>query len=437
MASITYVVRSPWKWVFEEAFQKYHCCDYKVKEVSSPRELPSREVVTATKRKKCDDRRRKSPQGCTLRMEITKHNNDNNSGNDNEYIGLFYGLSRAMDGLAYKDTFADTLRKLDCEYIAPPTKLIEWDASKEIVMNLEYPEFLDDKDENEVVILKTPLGSRGEGVFFIRRKRDDDAGKEEIYTKYVRDNYERAKKETELLSILKEKMGHIPRWVLQSEIPSMLINRKKFHLRTYILVVEKSHNGNNDEGDVELEVYYYNRHEVRLASIEIPLAKEKDNDDDIDAIRNRKAHITNGASSNETHRCLMSQIPELTSNNNINYQEKLEEFVKCVFGTYLLSDMTQRAKAAATATRDNEYNDLIIGESLPPTKLFAFAGVDIMIDKDGRFYIIEVNVNPACPPKDVLGDENAFTDHLVGLANDFIDFFLHDDKQTNFIPIAS
>jgi hypothetical protein len=58
-----------------------------------------------------------------------------------------------------------------------------------------------------------------------------------------------------------------------------------------------------------------------------------------------------------------------------------------------------------------------------------------MLDEDGRFYILEVNVNPAAPPKDVI--DVIFQRHLVDLCKDLIHLVvvrtadIHDDNTQN------
>lgn len=72
---------------------------------------------------------------------------------------------------------------------------------------------------------------------------------------------------------------------------------------------------------------------------------------------------------------------------------------------------------------------------------FAFSGVDIMLDDSGRFYILEVNVNPAAPPKEVI--DVIFQRHLVDLCKDLIHLVAvrtadsHDNTQNCFNFISA
>ena len=50
-------------------------------------------------------------------------------------------------------------------------------------------------------------------------------------------------------------------------------------------------------------------------------------------------------------------------------------------------------------------------------KKFAVAGVDIMVTERGRFYLLEVNVNPSAPPEDLV-------EHLIQWMTDLCDLAL-------------
>jgi hypothetical protein len=180
--------------------------------------------------------------------------------------------------------------------------------------------------------------------------------------------------------------------VLQAEVspPLLIKGRRKFHIRTYLIVVEKL--GHQDV----LDLYIYNRHEVRIAGI--PIA------DDVDE-RDPRAHITNGALSNSTERVLLNDVDELT---NRHLQSKTEIFVAETFGKHLLPDIVRRV---TVSSQDPDTNGSI--------RKFALAGLDIMVTEDGHIYLLEVNANPAAPPEATVSDK--FKQHLQEFLHELID----------------
>ena len=130
-----------------------------------------------------------------------------------------------------------------------------------------------------------------------------------------------------------------------------------------------------------------------------------------DPTRNREAHITNGAMRDKTERKLLHEVEELAGR-----QEALELFCAKIFAK-LTPDMTRRVGYSA-------------GEYPPDILKFAFAGLDIMMTEDFRFYLLEVNVNPAAPPESVVPDY--FKDHLVSMMGDLTNLVLGKDVG-NFV----
>jgi len=394
-----YQCRSPWQWVFKEAFQELidartndnshneiSFLSGRVKrceEVSNARLLPSKNFIT----KQSKTRR----FGCTLRIELASSINS-------DIFSCYYGTSQAMEGLADKDEFVRTLSNFNCEYLSPPSLLIDWDASESYCLAIKFPTT---RHDNNVAVLKTPLGSRGEGVFFI-------SCVEEI-VHYVQQNYIRAMEERgNFLKDVYQSKGRFPSWILQAEIyPPMLIERHKFHLRTYVVIFERPDTTKNINVAEALDVYIYTKHEVRIASV--PFAHQAREESTTSScstcIRNRQAHITNGASSDNTKRCLLHNVKELA-----HLSEPLEFFIAKAFGCDLLPNMRVQIN------QDNCDN---------AAAKFAFSGVDVMIDEQGKFYILEVNVNPAAPPKEVI--DAMFHRHLVDLCKDFIRLVVTND----------
>lgn len=194
--------------------------------------------------------------------------------------------------------------------------------------------------------------------------------------------------------------------MLQAEVaPCLLIkNKHKFHLRSYLVVVE-----NLSHPDL-LEVFVYNRHEVRMASA--PVANDP-------ADRDREAHITNGSNSRTEKRELLGSIPELADRG---LQDKVETFVAATFGLHLLPDMLGRVKYCASQEPNGEANNIV--------RKFSVAGIDMMVCEDDRIYLLEVNVNPSAPPEELVDAE--FRDHLTGFMQDMIDL-ITEKPYNNFI----
>ena len=194
--------------------------------------------------------------------------------------------------------------------------------------------------------------------------------------------------------------------VLQAEVaPCLLIkNNHKFHLRSYLVVVE-----NLSHPDL-LEVFVYNRHEVRMASA--PVVGDS-------ADRDRDAHITNGSNSKTEKRDLLGNIPELAARG---LQDKVETFLAATFGMHLLPDMLGRVKYYASQEPNAGANRIV--------RKFSVAGIDMMVCEDDRIYLLEVNVNPSVPPAELVDVE--FKEHLTGFMQDMIDLIM-EKPYNNFI----
>ncbi len=193
--------------------------------------------------------------------------------------------------------------------------------------------------------------------------------------------------------------------VLQAEVyPARLIRGgRKFHIRSYIVVLEKLHHPEL------LESFVYNRHEVRVASVPV-------NPEDKDS-RARLSHITNGALSDVTERVMMHNVPELVERQ---MQPKVELFVAQLFGKHFVPDMVRRVRF--TVNQDDDGTSQV--------RKFAIAGLDIMVTDDDRLYLLEVNVGPSAPPEHTV--EGEFRDHLVGFMSDLVSLVL-GKPSPNFV----
>lgn len=194
--------------------------------------------------------------------------------------------------------------------------------------------------------------------------------------------------------------------VLQAEVspPLLIKGRRKFHIRTYLIVIEKL--GHQDM----LDMYIYNQHEVRIAGTPI---EEEDED------RNPLAHITNGALSNTTERVLLHEVDELVQRQ---IQAKTEVFVAETFGKHLLQDIARRINVSSA---DPEANGV--------TNKFALAGLDIMVTEDNSVYLLEVNANPAAPPESMV--DAKFKQHLQGFFHELMDLVIGKPPSPSFLLV--
>ena len=271
-----------------------------------------------------------------------------------------------------------------------------------------------DSTSKRIAVLKEPMGSRGTGVFFVR-----DA--DEIHS-IIDEHRQRAVSENGFLDNLIDKKGRIPSWVLQAEVkPCLLIrDRRKFHIRTYVVCVES--NALLDEpldGEEEedlMKTYIYNRHEIRIADEPLVASEHEQLGE-----RSRGAHIT------ETFdRKLLQDEPELV---NRNLGAKVESFVAKTFDA-LCPDMERRIVMSAEALEGENENSR--GCMVLPHK-FAIAGLDLMLTEDERIYLLEVNVNPSAPPPESVPKE--FQSHLIGFFRDTMELVASSGSydRNNFI----
>jgi hypothetical protein len=351
-------------------------------------------ATPASARRRRTSRRERGLHPATLKLEIV-HGTD--------VVYAVHGTSAAFDGLEDKDELVRTMQRWGCDHLklSPPSVLINCDVTHEECLNVvgkQLPAVESNKDANVVAVLKEPMGSQGQGIFFVKNA-------EEIHV-VIEEHRQRAEAEPAFLDNLIEAKGRIPSWVLQAEVvPSLLIfDGRKFHIRTYVVAVE-----NLDHPDL-VDVFVYNRHEVRVAGVPVP--------PDGGTERDRKAYITNGALSTTTQRVLIDQVEELMSRN---LKSATEAFVAETFGKHLLPDFGGRVRCTQL---DND--------GPTPIRKFAMAGLDLMVTEDNRLYLLEVNANPAAPRENTITED--FANHLKGFWRDLVNL-VTDVDAPNFVPV--
>ena len=173
----------------------------------------------------------------------------------------------------------------------------------------------------------------------------------------------------------------------------LICDGRKFHIRSNVVVVEQLWT------DALLQVYIHNRHEVRIAGQ--PVSQ----DEKEDSSRNVLAHITNSS----TRREFLSDIEELAP-----MQEDLQVFLAKAFQAFM-PDIIRRVGYSASQNTSASASAVEI-------RKFVLAGVDIMVTESGRFYLLEVNVNPTAPAAESCSPE--FQSHLVGYMTDLVNLVL-------------
>lgn len=177
---------------------------------------------------------------------------------------------------------------------------------------------------------------------------------------------------------------------------------RKFHIRSNIAIVEKLWK------EELLEIYIHTRHEVKVASQ--PIQQDDDH-------RNVLAHITNATSDNTSNtRVLLKDIEELAP-----LQHELEVFLAKAFQAFM-ADITRRVGYSASQEQQT-------GTEI---QKFCIAGVDLMMTDSGRFYLLEVNVNPTAPAEEACLPE--YKQHLIGWMADLLDL-IQGKECENFVNI--
>eukprot|EP00544_Gedaniella_sp_CCMP2646_P012753 CAMPEP_0202489372 /NCGR_PEP_ID=MMETSP1361-20130828/7119_1 /ASSEMBLY_ACC=CAM_ASM_000849 /TAXON_ID=210615 /ORGANISM="Staurosira complex sp., Strain CCMP2646" /LENGTH=421 /DNA_ID=CAMNT_0049119103 /DNA_START=57 /DNA_END=1322 /DNA_ORIENTATION=- len=386
-----YTVRAPWDWVMQQVVQN----DAFFKQVASEQELVSTKIqantqVTATPN--IQHRRttmKKGPSPCILRLEECFVEND-------ALQVALHGTSAALDGLEDKDELVRTMQRCRCEQLqmCPPSLLIKWDMSRDELTNY-LPSLPSMSKDHTMAVLKEPMGSSGEGIYFCQTIQ-------QVYQQMER-HKNLALEDGDYLDNIMNTKGRMPAWVLQAEVyPPMLISDGcKFHIRSNIVVVEKLWT------DALLQVYIHNRHEVRIAGQ--PVSNTEDE------TRNVLEHITNSS----TRRELLSNIEELAP-----MQSDLQMFLAKAFQAFM-PDIIRRVGYSASQQQQQQQSSIDI-------RKFVVAGTDIMVTESGRFYLLEVNVNPTAPAAESCSPE--FQTHLVGWMKDLV-YLVLGRPSPNFLDI--
>jgi hypothetical protein len=207
---VHYVARHPWNWIME------YVAEGRMTHVLIPADLPTAKEAKllengsaemtpstpATRRRRQKSLREKGLGASTLKLEIT----DRKTGRVDYAV---HGTSAAMDGLEDKDELVRTMQRCRCDNLnlSPPSVLINWDVSYEECVNVvgkELPTLPGNASEQVVAVLKEPMGSQGNGIYFVRNI-------DEIHA-VVSEQRQRALAEPQFLDNLIAVKGRIPSW---------------------------------------------------------------------------------------------------------------------------------------------------------------------------------------------------------------------------------
>ncbi len=183
-------------------------------------------------------------------------------------------------------------------------------------------------------------------------------------------------------------------------MPCLLIrDRRKFHIRTYVVCIENV-NGGHDEEDI-VKLFIYSQHEIRIANGSVPENETTE--------RDRNSHVLDAAA----ERTLIRSEPELVERR---LDEKVELFAAQILAKHLRSDIERRlAMSVASSQEENGESR----RSMPHPHKFVVAGLDIMVTEDERMYLLEVNVNPSAPEAETVSPD--FQKYLLNFQKDLVE----------------
>jgi hypothetical protein len=202
--AVHYIIRHPWQWVMESIQVEG------MTEVTSDAGLPSAknapppgtEAATPSTPSTRRRRQKQTNRPCTLKVEVS----DPATGQV-EYA--VHGASAAFEGLEDKDELVRTIQRCRCEelHLSPPSILINWDVTKEECNNVIgklLPKTAENTDEEIIAVLKEPMGSQGQGIYFVKSAED--------IHKILEVHRKRAEEEPAFLDNLIAQKGRIPSW---------------------------------------------------------------------------------------------------------------------------------------------------------------------------------------------------------------------------------
>ena len=202
---------------------------------------------------------------------------------------------------------------------------------------------------------------------------------------------------------------YIPGWVLQQNIARpLLLQGRKFHLRAYALSIQRP-TGQAQGGLGPPRVYLYDRYDVRLAGA--PCS---------DDYSNHAAHVTNGNKDPAAVRLVVGAggdaggdaAEQLQGLVDVGVLSKLQAWLAALFAPELVVPprpvRIRNDDSSSDGSDDDDDEEGRLSEELAAQAVergrwsqFALLGADIMVDEDGRPWLLEFNHNPALPQLDL------------------------------------
>ena len=198
---VCYTVRSPWRWVVQHVAASG---EVTMEQVESSKDLPSGllqanvQVAATPNIQRRRTALKKGPAPCTLRLEVC-------SAANRSLKFAIHGTSAGFDGLEDKDELVRTMQRCRCEHlnIGPPSILIKWDITREELDNY-VPKLPTLDDSHDIAVLKEPMGSRGEGIYFVKNNQETYA--------HIERHRVNALEEPDVLDSIMNQKGRMPAW---------------------------------------------------------------------------------------------------------------------------------------------------------------------------------------------------------------------------------
>ena len=307
----------------------------------------------------------------------------------------------------------------------PPTVLIPYDCDREV----DLPDFDQNPtpDSKPVTLLKAPLGSGGDSLYYVTSKAD--------VLSIIKAHRKKAESTDGFLDALRDDhRGAIPSWSLQKIIPSVVLrNNRKCQVRAYIIYCDS-------------ELYLYSDYEVRQ-----PMWIKLDNGSEgvggnasstdkvaptLQADLNFCTDCKDGAkpynyrrSKTHTERMMISEADGMLG-TQATYDKITHVMLSAfralkpkILSESLHPDEADRRIFQSQTESNTQVNSACNSESFPdclkttPYKQkiaeLAIIGADLIIEQETmQPYIVEINNNPAMPaPTKTMTD--LYRDHLM------------------------
>lgn len=319
---------------------------------------------------------------------------------ESNHIYSAWATSRCLEFLDPKDALYRELLQCGMQNSMPRTQLLDWDSTQEGVA-VSLPTI--------PALLKAPLGSGGDSLYYVNDKNDVLA--------VIKEHATKAASVPGFIDSLIEQYGKVPQWSLQEIYPSIKIarNSRNCQIRAYLVFC-----GGN--------LYLYTSYEVRqpfwessccdTTSAEIaPMLKA-----DISFVQTSNAVPYNfGRSKVGTERMLLDEVEELSGES---VQSTITNLMTTTFAAIQSS-----IQAHFSPDIYCEQND---SECLLTMSELAIAGVDLMMDANLNAKIVELNNNPAMPsPQKHMSPK--YKQHLIEFVSNIIQLGLAPERSDDIL----